>query len=449
MDFLGAAREQATNVAAFIVVLGLMIFFHEFGHFITAKAFGMRVFIFSFGFGRRLFGFKWGDTDCRVSLIPLGGYVKLEGEPEDHLSQDTSTMGDSKDFTSRPRWQRFVVYFAGPVMNGVLTVGVLTILYMTGFQVEGSRYDRPYVGAVEPGSPAEAAGLQPGDEVVAIDGRSATTWEDAQIGILLRPDQPIRLRVRRGGVEQDVEVKATSESKERGHVGTIGIHPLVRVGEVVPGGPAQQSGLKPDDAILRINDRPIRSFSDIPDIVRASEGKPLALKVWRNGQIVDLTVTPRNDGPAVRIGIAPKFIEKRLPLGQALMDALRWTANSTRQTFEVLKRLLTARLSPKTMMGPLQIAQASGDAARVGADQLFFLVAVISLQIGIMNLFPLPPLDGGHLAILVGESIARRDFSVNAKTWLMNAGAMVLFLLIGLVLYSDLSKTSWLGKYLP
>jgi regulator of sigma E protease len=449
MDLFGTARDFATNAVAFVVVLGLMIFFHEFGHFITAKAFGMRVFIFSFGFGRRLLGFKWGDTDCRLSLVPLGGYVKLEGEPEDHLSEDTSTLGDGRDFTSRPRWQRFVVYLAGPFMNGVLTVAVLTVLYMTGFQVEGSRHDRPFIGAVYAGSPAAAAGLQPGDEIAAIDGKHYDTWEDAQVAILLRPDQAVRVRVRRGGAEQEVEVKATSESKEKGHVGTIGIYPLVRVGQVVEGAPAAQAGVKTDDAVLRINDRPIRSFTEIPDIVGAAEGKPLALKLWRNGQIVDLTVTPRNDGKGVRIGIGPKFIEKRLPFPAALTDALRWTANSTRQTFEVLQRLLTARLSPKTMMGPLQIAQASGDAARVGADQLFFLVAVISLQIGIMNLFPLPPLDGGHLAILLGESVARRDFSVNAKTWLMNAGAMVLFLLIGLVLYSDLSKTSWLGKYLP
>jgi regulator of sigma E protease len=449
MDFFGGARELGTNLAAFIVVLGLMIFFHEFGHFITAKAFGMRVFIFSFGFGRRLLGFKWGDTDCRVSLIPLGGYVKLEGEPEDHLSEDTSTRGDAKDFTGRPRWQRFVVYLAGPVMNGVLTVGVLTLLYMTGFQVDAMLHDRPYIGAVDPGSPGEAAGLQPGDEILAIDGKAQPNWEEAKLAVLLRPGQLVRVRIRRNGAEQDVEVKASSEGKERGHVGTIGVHPLVRVGEVVPGAPADQAGLKADDAILRIGDKPIRSFTDIPDIVRTAEGKPLALTVWREGQVLQLTATPRNDGPGVRIGIAPKFVEKRLPLRSAFTDAVRWTATSTRQTFDVLKRLLTARLSPKTMMGPLQIAQAAGDAARVSTDQLFFLVAVISLQIGIMNLFPLPPLDGGHLAILAGESLLRRDFSVNAKTWLMNAGAMVLFLLIGLVLYSDLSKTSLLGKYLP
>src|SRR5688572_4995741 len=142
MDFMSNAGALLQNTGAFIVVLGLMIFFHEFGHFITAKAFGMRVFIFSFGFGKRLFGFKWGDTDCRVSLVPLGGYVKLEGEADDLISEDTKPLGDGRDFGERPRWQRFIVYLAGPVMNGVLTVGVMTGLYVNGFLVEGSLYDQ-------------------------------------------------------------------------------------------------------------------------------------------------------------------------------------------------------------------------------------------------------------------------------------------------------------------
>ncbi len=164
-----------TTVVAFVVVLGIIIFVHEFGHLITAKAFGIRVFVFSFGFGKRLVGFKWGDTDCRVSAFPLGGYVKLEGEPGDHLSEDTSTLGDGRDFLSRPRWQRFVVYLAGPVMNAVLTTVVLTGFYIVGFAVEGSRFDRPIIGAVDAGSPAEKAGLAPGDEILAIDGKAVPT----------------------------------------------------------------------------------------------------------------------------------------------------------------------------------------------------------------------------------------------------------------------------------
>ncbi len=443
---MNGAMDFLTNAGAFVAVLGLMIFFHEFGHFAAAKAFGMRVFIFSFGFGPRLFGARWGDTDCRVSLIPLGGYVKLEGEPDDRLSEDVGGLGDGRDFTTRPRWQRFLVYVAGPFMNGVLTVSVLTALFMIGFQVEGSLYDRPIVGVVAAGSPAAEAGLRAGDEIVAIDGRPTASWEDAQYAIALRPDATMRVRFHRGGQESELTVKGRSDSQK---VGTIGVSPLVRVGQVVSGAPAEAAGLRLDDAILAIDDTPLKSFGDIPPIVSAAAGRALRLTLWRQGVVSGVSVTPRDDGAGPRIGIAPKLVVKKFGLFKAVAEALRWSADMTRQTFDVLGRLLTAQLSPKTMMGPLGIAKASGDAARGGVGPLFYLVAVISLQIGIMNLFPLPPLDGGHLAILVGEGLRRRDFSLNAKAWIMNAGAMVLFLLIGLVLYSDLSKTSWLGKYLP
>jgi regulator of sigma E protease len=433
--------------AAFVFVLGIIIFVHEFGHLITAKAFGMRVFIFSFGFGKRLFGFQWGDTDCRVSLVPLGGYVKLEGEPEDHLSEDTSARGDGRDFTDRPRWQRFLVYLAGPGMNAALTISVLSVFYMIGFAVDASRFDRPIVGAVDKASPAARAGLVPGDEITAIDGTPYTSWEEAQYHILLSPDRALGLKVKHGSEERDVPVRSETVTQER--VGSIGVYPLVRVGQVLEKQPAAEAGLRTDDAILKIGDTAIRSFADIPPLVAASGGKPLVLELWRDGQILDLSVVPRDEGSGPRIGIAPKTVLKKFGPVDAVGESLRWTWEMTRQTFDVLGRLLTARISPKTMMGPLGIAKASGDAARGGVGSLLFLVAVISLQVGILNLFPLAPLDGGHLAILAGEGVLRRDFSLAVKAWIMNAGAAVIFLLIGLVLYSDLSKTALFGRFLP
>jgi regulator of sigma E protease len=435
-----------TSTLAFVFVLGIIIFVHEFGHLITAKAFGMRVFVFSIGFGKRLFGFQWGDTDCRVSAVPLGGYVKLEGEPDDHLSEDTSGRGDGRDFLSRPRWQRFLVYVAGPFMNAVLTISVLSVFYMVGFAVEASRFDRPIIGAVDASSPAQRAGLEPGDEILAIDGQRVPSWEEAEYRILLRPQQELHLRVRRGGRERDVVVRSEATSPEK--VGTIGVYPLVRVGEVLAGEPAKAAGLRPDDAILSIDGKPIRSFAEIPPLVQGAKGRALAFRIWRDGQTLDLAITPRDTGSGPLIGITPKTVVKKFGPPRAVVEAVRWTWDMTRQTFDVVGGLLTAQISPKTMMGPLGIAQASGNAARGGAGSLFFFVAVISLQVGILNLFPLAPLDGGHLAIIVLEGTVRRDLSPGVKNWIMNAGAAVIFLLIGLVLYSDFSKLSFVQKLL-
>ena len=435
-----------TTPLAFVVVLGIIIFVHEFGHLITAKAFGMRVFIFSFGFGKRLFGFQWGDTDCRVSAIPLGGYVKLEGEPGDNLSEDTSARGDGRDFVSRPRWQRFLVYLAGPIMNAALTISVLTGFYMVGFAVEASRYDRPIIGAIDPGSPADKAGLVPGDEILSIDDKVLPSWEDAQYHILIRPDTTLKLHVRGGAGERDVTLRSEATTAER--IGSIGVHPLVRIGPVVAGQPAEAAGIKTDDAILAIDGKPVTSFSEIPPIVGGAAGRELAFRLYREGRTFELKIAPKDTGSGPRVGIGPKTVLKQFGPAGAFAEAVRWCWDMTKQTFDVIGRLVTARISPKTMMGPLGIAQASGDAARGGPGSLLFLVAVISLQVGILNLFPLAPLDGGHLAILAIEGVARRDMSPLVKGWIMNAGAAVIFLLIGLVLYSDISKMSFVQRLL-
>ena len=439
MEFLG-------NIRAFVIVLGVIIFVHEFGHFITAKAFGIRVFIFSFGFGRRLLGFKWGDTDCRLSLIPLGGYVKLEGEPDDVVSEDVTALSDSRAFTSRPRWQRILVYLAGPAMNAVLTIAVMTVFHMRGFGVDAALYERPIVGSIEPGSPAEHAALRPGDEIRAIDGASVTTWEAAFYKIWIRPDTSVRLRILRDGQESDVDVHSTSTGREK--IGKIGVEPLVRVGKIASGSPAEEAGIKTDDGILAVGGEAVRAFGDILPIVGRSLGKPLAVRLLRDGKVVELSVVPRVIEGTTRIGIQSKTVERRFGFFRSIEESTLWTWTQTKMTFETIERLLTGGLSKDSMMGPLGIAKAAGTSAREGVSSLFFLIAIISLQVGILNLFPLAPLDGGHLAILVAEGTIRRDFSDTAKAWIMNAGALVIFALIGVVLYSDLTKTS-LGRFLP
>lgn len=448
--------------ASFIVALGVIVFVHEFGHFATAKAFGMRVFIFSFGFGRRLAGFKWGDTDCRLSLVPLGGYVKLEGEPDDHLSGDpaletraladgTLVQVENPDyFTARPRWQRILVYLAGPFMNAVLTVSVFTVFHMVGFWVDAAAYDRALIGAVEPGSPAEQAGVQPGDELVGLDGASITNWESAQYKILIRPDAKVRLALRRGGELREIELRSTSvvDPDMKMEVGHLGLSPLTRLGRIRPGDPAEQAGLRSDDGILAVDGQPVRSFAEFAQRVRDSKGRTLSLSVLRDGTRLTVAVTPREIDGAPRIGVEPKLVRKEFPFPGAVRESLVLSWSMTRMTFDTLGRLVTFRLSPKSLSGPLGIAKASGEAAERGADQWFYLVAFISLQVGILNLLPIAPLDGGHLAILALESVRRRDLTERAKAWILNTGVALLLLLIAVVMWSDLSKT-FIGKYLP
>ena len=429
--------------AATVFVLGIIIFFHEFGHFITAKAFGIRVFVFSFGFGPRLLGFKWGDTDCRLSAVPLGGYVKLEGEPDDVVSEDTSHVGDGRDFTSRPRWQRIIVYLAGPLMNGVLTIAVLTALYLIGTYVSAARFERPVIGTITPGSPAHSAGLQSGDEIVAIDGKPAETWEDLLITVALRPDTDLRVRYRRAGAENEITVRSGIDKNK---TGDLGVHPLVRIGNVVPQSPAERAGLKPDDAIVRIDSKPIGSFEDIIPIVSTAKDRPLLVEVFRAGSTFAVDIAPQ----AGKIGVGPKFIHRKFPFFGAIAEAVRETGRMTVQTITLLRQLITMKISPKAALsGPVQIYQASGQAARTGITTVLGLVALLSLSVGVLNLFPLPPLDGGHLAILYVEAAARRDLSMQAKATIINIGAMMVLLLIASVVYFDISKMEWFGKLFP
>jgi regulator of sigma E protease len=434
-----------TTVGAFIVVLGLIIFVHEFGHFISAKAFGMRVFTFSFGFGRRLWGFKWGETDCRLSLVPLGGYVKLEGEPDDLLSAKVS--GD--DFMKRPRWQRLLMYFAGPTMNAVLTVAVLWVLYMVGFGEPSSLFDKPVIGSVDPGLPAAQAGLQTGDEIIAIDGKRVPTWYDVVYLTSLSPGRELEYRVRRE--EQEVSFKIRPAATKRTELGTIGVTPIVRIQSLSRGFPAEKAGLRANDGILNIDEQPIRTAQDVSETISKSGGRSVKLRIYRDNSTFTLSITPRAEGGTHRIGIivGERIIQRKYgPIG-AFRASLHMTIEWTRQVLDVLRRLLMFRLSVKLVHGPLGIAKVSGERAKEGPKSFFEFLAYISLNIGILNLFPLVPLDGGHILVLLVESVVRRDLSLKVKMWIANIGVVILLaLLLFVVLYADLSRIGLFGNLL-
>ena len=440
MDAIGSF---ANSTIALLVVLGIIIFFHESGHFLLAKAFSMRVFIFSFGFGKRLFGFKRGDTDYRVSLIPLGGYVKLEGEPDDAITEDTAPRGDGNDFLSRPRWQRLIVYVAGPAMNAVLAVLTFTIIFMLGVGVPGVRYDVPTIGAIDPGSPAASAGLEPGDTITKFDGEPAADWEQVQIGILMRPSLDISMEIARGSERLTRTVRARVID---GKMGDIGVFPLVRIGQVSKGSPAEAAGLKVDDGLLRVAGAPLQSFADVPAKVRAAGEQPIAFEILRGQERLSINIAPKEG----RVGISEKFVIKKFGFSRAAKEACRETWDRTVQMVSLLKQLLTFRVAAKSALsGPIGIAQAAGEAARTGIVSILFLIALLSISVGVLNLFPMAPLDGGHIAVLLAEMVIRRDLSEKVKVVFLNAGFVLIMALMVFILYSDLSKLPWLSRFLP
>jgi len=439
---MAAIGDVARNILWLIPLLGVIIFFHESGHFLVAKAFGMRVFIFSFGFGKRLFGFKRGDTDYRVSLIPLGGYVKLEGEPDDVITEDTAPRGDGNDFTSRPRWQRLAVYLAGPAMNGVLTVLVFWIMFAIGAPVPGILVEPPVIGYIEPASAAERSGFKPADHILSIDGDKVADWQGALINFGLRPGREVDVVVNREGQETHLRVKPVLRDKS---FGDIGVAPIVRVGVVTPGGAAEAGGLRTGDGILSIGDRILRGFGEIPELLGTLGDVPLKFEVVREDARLSLTITPRG----TKIGVGNHFVPRQFPIGQAFSEAVKESVAQTKVLVRLVQRLLSGRVAAgSALSGPVDIAKNAGAAADRGAMEYLQLMALLSISVGVLNLFPMAPLDGGHIAVLVAEMAIRRDLSERIKVVFLNVGFVLIMALMLFILYSDLSKT-WVGKFLP
>ena len=436
-----------TSILAFIFVLGVLIFVHELGHFIMARRIGVRVLTFSLGFGPKLLSFRRGDTEYCISAIPLGGYVKMAGEnPED------ARTGASDEFLSKSKWQRFQVLIMGPLMNLALALVVMTFVLYQGADVPAFENQPMAVGSVTPDSVAAKAGIQPGDRVVAVEGTPVGSWEEFSMQIMPKANRPVRLTIERGGQRFDSTVVPNAVGKYE--MGDIGVMPSIRpmISALNPGEPAHEAGLRSGDIILAVNGEKPIAQPRVIELIRANEGKALAFDLLRDGKPLTISVTPRkfDDTPRIGAQISPWEFRKVKP---GFVEAIKLSAERNWDWSKLIVRtlagLFTRDTPVKQLMGPVAIAGLSGEAAEAGWIQLFSLMAMISLNLGLLNLMPVPVLDGGHIAILALEGLSRRDFSMRVKEKMLLAGFVLLLMLMVTVIYNDLTRIQWIQKLMP
>ena len=425
------------TLLAFTVVFGILVFVHEFGHFFMAKLVGVRVEVFSFGYGKRLFGFKRGETDYRISLVPMGGYVKLLGEGM--FEKDRPVAPD--DLMAKTRGQRLLIMAMGSIMNIVLAVVI--VAFMNGIGTTSPEYldARPVIGWIESGSPAERAGLRIDDEIVRISGREVKTWTDVQMAVGSKPDRLVRLEIRRAGETLPVDLK--TESVTRYQMGYAGFQAkiLTQIQMVLPKSPAEKAGLQAGDVIRAIDGAPIY-FYQFLETIQKNADKELAFTIDRGGTTLTLPVTPRKEGNVGKIGISqvPKSVIKKYPFFAAIGESFKANLNNVFLVIRFIKDLFTGEASTRQLGGPLEIASFSYAAFRMGWMALLAWIAVISLQLGVLNLFPIPVFDGGQIFVLVIESVFRRDLGPKARQIWMSIGFVIFIFLIVFVILNDIVK---------
>jgi regulator of sigma E protease len=425
-----------------LVLIGIMILIHELGHFWAARYFDVKVETFSFGFGPRLFGFRRGETDYRFSLILFGGYVKMAGEQPGEESQDP------RSFQAKPRWQRLIIAFAGPLANIVLAVGLLTGLYMVKYQRVSDADLKPVIGHVMPDSPAAQAGVREGDLIVRFEGTENPTWQDIDLREVASAYRPLRFTVERNGQRIDKTVIPILD--ERSGLGQAGWSSRgeIYLADVSTDMPAEKAGLQKGDRILNANGQPIHSTTKFHELIRSSGGKPITLEVEREGQPKSIVVEPaytKLDGSerwAIGVFPAQRFnIETtRLSLPDAFQASVQQNVKGATLIFRFLSGIVERRMSAKNLEGPIGIARLSGEAAREGPSAFIMLMSMVSLNLAIFNLLPIPVLDGGVIMLLLIEMIMRRDMSMQVKEAVFKLGFVVIMALVAFVIYNDISK---------
>jgi regulator of sigma E protease len=439
-----------TSILAFVFVLGVLIFVHELGHFLMARRIGVRVLTFSLGFGPKLLAFRRGPTEYCISAIPLGGYVKMAGE-----NPDDARTGESDEFLSKSKWQRFQVLVMGPVMNLALAVIVMAIVLYHGAPAPAFAQQPAVVGQVQDQSPLKAAGLQRGDHIVSVDGDAVGTWEDFVNVIAGKSKRQVTLRVDRGGKPADITFVPVGTGKyDLVNLDSLAILPVMhpQVTSLQQDRPAYEAGMRPGDVVVSAGGERDVNYTRLIEVIKAHEGQTITIEVKRDGQLLPIRVTPRKIGDVVMIGAQLTSYEVRTiepgPI-EAFKMSLDQNWTWAKMIVQTLGGLFTRHTSVKQLMGPVAIADLSGMAAQQGIIPLFSLMAMISLNLGLLNLMPIPVLDGGHIAILALEGVSRRDFSMKVKEKMLLAGFVLLLMLMVTVIYNDLMRVQWIERLMP
>lgn len=430
------------TIIAFVIVFGILVFVHEFGHFFMAKLVGINVEVFSFGYGKRLFGFKKGGTDYRVSLIPMGGFVKFAGE-EAALEGLKPGVEEARpgDFLAAKRWQRFLVILTGPVMNILLALFLVAVINMAGVNVPEYLEEVPVIGWIEPDSPAAKADLRIDDEIVSINGKSTPTWSDVEMAVGTRPDKTINIELKRGGQTLFVDLLTESITQyAMGYAGFYGKRP-VEILMVLPNSPADKAGLQTGDIVRAIDGQTIYLYQFI-EILENSPNQELDFLIERGGEEIHLKITPRLEAEVGKIGVRQqdKSEIKKFGFFAAFVESWNYNKKLLFAVIDFIKNLVTGEASTKQLGGPIEIANFSYVAFRMGILAMMSWIAFISLQLGIINLFPVPVFDGGQILVLGIEGAARRDFGPKAKQIIMQIGFAIFIFLIVFIILNDVAK---------
>ncbi len=426
----------------FIVTLGVLVFVHEFGHFIAAKLTGMRVDRFSIGFPPRAFGKKFGDTDYCVSWIPIGGYVKIAGMIDESFDTDyLNRPAEAWEFRARPIWQRMIVISAGVIMNLLLAV---SIFWGINFAQGKLIRQTTEIGYVLDNSAASRAGLREGDRIIQVNGRPAGNWEDILNAVYMESvGSDVTLTVTRDGEQRQVTIpRADIPDPNPAAFGIMPAKTDIVIGTVEPGLPADNVGLKPMDVLVALDSIPIRYDQKVREIVKEHAGKPMLIRWRRDGQAMAGTVTPTDDG---RIGISfgarydGPTATVRYTVPEALSKGLNDLAVVSVLFVHQMGQLVTGKVAfSQSVGGPIKIAQMATQSAEMGVATYFGFMALLSISLAFLNILPFPALDGGHLVFLIYEAIFRKEIPVRVKLALQKAGFVLLLAFMAFVLYNDI-----------